>query len=345
MTSKTDFEKLFLSYLEKDRITKEQYKLLMELIHEGTNDDFIISQIEQLLKQKEENSSLTEEADHRILSGILSSPVIVRPKKKRAVVIYLVGGMTAVASVLLFLFISVFNAPPLMQSKLNTNQQDQTITTAQQKMPAITSYSGKRAISLPDGSTVILNENSLLSYQGTFSGKIREVQLSGEAFFDIKHDENRPFIVHTGNVKTTVLGTAFNIKAFPSGTKVEVTVIRGRVKVADQTKTLGIITPDQQIDVNTVTNEHRQVKVNAGAVASWKDNYLFLNDLDMAEAMEIIKKRYDVKITFKDQLLKSIKINATFNNDASLQHIMNVLCTVAETKFQIKDNQEITIFR
>src|SRR5690606_2603405 len=68
---------------------------------------------------------------------------------------------------------------------------------------------------LPDGSTVLLNNNSSLDFPQQFTGDTREVILKGEAYFDIKPDASRPFIIHTGKVKTRVLGTAFNIRAYP----------------------------------------------------------------------------------------------------------------------------------
>src|SRR5688572_8298430 len=102
---------------------------------------------------------------------------------------------------------------------------------------------------LPDGSTVLLNEGSKLEYPITFSGDTREVFLQGEGYFDIQHNPSKPFVVKTANVTTTVLGTAFNVKAFPSEKHITVTVTRGKVKVSKDEKVLGVITHDQQITI------------------------------------------------------------------------------------------------
>lgn len=105
-----------------------------------------------------------------------------------------------------------------------------------------------KVIFLPDGSTVFLSPGSRLNYPSTFDGKKkREVFLQGQGFFDIKHNASRPFIVHSGQVATTVLGTAFNIKAQPHEKYITVTVKRGKVSVSDRYKTLGVITPQEQI--------------------------------------------------------------------------------------------------
>ena len=345
MTINTDFEKLFLSYLENKQITREQYLFLQRLIAEGTDDKFVLEQIDKLLQSKKVNETLGEEADHLILSRILSADNKISKYQRRFKVRYLVGGMVAAASILLFIFITNLSKKEMSLAELSLHTQKKEALHISEVNTNKISFSGKRSISMPDGSTVILNENSQLSYNNDFNEQKREVQLIGEAFFDIKHDESRPFIVHTGKVETTVLGTAFNVKADPELTKVEVTVIRGRVKVGERGTTFGVITPNQQIDVNTTTSEHKQLDVNAALIASWKDEYLFLNDLSLGEAMGVIEQHYGVKVRFKDDQLKDIRINATFEDKADLKHVMDVVSAVAETQYQFDDKQNIAIFR
>src|SRR5690606_5004009 len=84
---------------------------------------------------------------------------------------------------------------------------------------------------------------SVLNYPKEF-GETREVHLEGEGFFDIKHDPTRPFVVTSGNLTTTVLGTAFNIRALPNDDRIVVTVIRGKVQVKDGERVLGVIADD-----------------------------------------------------------------------------------------------------
>src|SRR5207248_3097180 len=88
-----------------------------------------------------------------------------------------------------------------------------------------------RHIVLPDSSTVVLHAGSRLLFPEAFSVNTREVTLVGEAYFDIVHREAQPFIIHTGQLKTTVLGTAFNIRAYDSSQEVMVSVTKGRVRV------------------------------------------------------------------------------------------------------------------
>jgi transmembrane sensor len=171
---------------------------------------------------------------------------------------------------------------------------------------------GKRFVKLPDGSFVILNENSELDYPDQFDGKTREVTLRGEAYFDIKHINSKAFIVHTGDISTTVLGTAFDIKAFPDQNDVVVTVTRGKVKIADKKKIYAVITPNQQVSINKENNQVAQLQVDAESVVAWKKLYLVLSDITLEDAALLIGNKYHVRITIPDEKLKKCMITVKF---------------------------------
>ena len=192
---------------------------------------------------------------------------------------------------------------------------------------AVVEHEKNRVIFLPDGSTVILTGGSKLNYPSTFDGlKTREVYLEGQAFFDIKHNKSRPFIVHTGNLETKVLGTAFNIKAFPNEDNITVTVMRGRVSVNDQNKILGIITPNQQITyakskvkslIQTVRNE---------SYLTWKQEDLLIDNLTISEAAKLVEDRYNVKIIITNPQIESLRFTTTFSKNETLEEILNSIC-------------------
>ncbi|MHB1178190.1 MAG: FecR family protein [Daejeonella sp.] len=184
-----------------------------------------------------------------------------------------------------------------------------------------------RLVRLPDGSTVIVSSGSKLNYPSSFDGLARrEVYLEGQAFFDIKHNASKPFIVHTGRLETTVLGTAFNIKAFPVDIDITVTVIRGKVKVSDQNKTLGIILPHQQIACNKQKANSTLKTVDTDTYLDWKAQDLLFDDVTVAEAAELLEERFDVNITFSDQLIKSNRFTTTFLKGESLEQVLTSIC-------------------
>src|SRR5690606_4748296 len=127
---------------------------------------------------------------------------------------------------------------------------------------------------LPDGSTVWLNSESQIQYADNFTGKTREIFLSGEASFDVKRDESKPFIVHTGSLATQVLGTSFNIRAYIEQTDIEVTVSSGKVSVSDSTGVIGELIRDQQLSYQKSTGRFARQLVESHNTSLWKESEL-----------------------------------------------------------------------
>jgi ferric-dicitrate binding protein FerR (iron transport regulator) len=195
-------------------------------------------------------------------------------------------------------------------------------------------------IRLPDGSTVILNTGSALKYPPSFDGQqIREVYLEGEGFFDIKHDPSRPFIVHAGQVKTTVLGTAFNIKAFPNEAEVTVTVTRGKVEVSSDQKVLGVLTHDQQIKVNKKSDHTNVKEIDSRIATTWIERDLTFDDVTMEEAAQELENRFNVKIVLMNENIKACRFTATFVKGEDIEQILLVICEFNKVTFSY-DNEE-----
>src|SRR5690606_14155114 len=190
---------------------------------------------------------------------------------------------------------------------------------------------GRRFILLPDSSNVVLQKGSSLIYPETFKGDKREVTLTGEAYFDIYQQKDNPFVIHSGKVITTVLGTAFNIKAYPDQPSVTVTVTRGKVKIEEERsrKLLGILLPDQQIVYNNdEVAETRAVK--AAETVAWVKQGLDFISVPFEEIARQVSDRYQVKISFANPALKSCRIRATFEGTESLEKVLMILCTVRD---------------
>ncbi|TCC96268.1 FecR family protein [Pedobacter hiemivivus] len=194
-------------------------------------------------------------------------------------------------------------------------------------------------VKLPDGSSVQLNQGSYLEYADTFEGKaLREVRLIGEAYFDIKHDARHPFVIHTGKIKTTVLGTAFNISAYDANNAVTVTVTRGKVKVENGKKMLAVLTPDQQLAWNTKLPDPVKMKVNAAEVVEWKKHDLIMDDITLGEAAEMIAERYGVKIQFNNEKVKSCRFTAAFLNRNDITQVLSVVGDITGATLKLQNN-------
>jgi transmembrane sensor len=182
-------------------------------------------------------------------------------------------------------------------------------------------------IALPDGSTVTVAAGSEVNFPRDFgtSGK-REVFLEGQAFFDVRHDTSRPFIVHAGKVNVTVLGTAFNVKAFSGESDITVTVKRGKVRVSDPLKTLGTITPLQQIVYNKRRENSIQQSVNSEKYLEWRKMDCLFDNLTIAEVAGLLEDRFNITIDIDKEAASTERFTATFPQNQSLEEALNSIC-------------------
>jgi transmembrane sensor len=213
---------------------------------------------------------------------------------------------------------------------------DETMAVTEKANDTRHTFSGKRYFYLPDGSKVILNEGSTLTYDQSLGTDTRNVILSGEAFFDIQHDPTRPFIVHTGKFTTTVLGTEFNVRAYERDQKIVVTVKQGKVKVGDdENRQYGTITPNEQIAVNTTTRDFVKEAVDAEAELAWKGRFVILDATTLEEAAKILEAKYHVKISLANEQLKKCRITSTFLNDEKLDDVLAVVTTAVNATYTL----------
>ena len=129
------------------------------------------------------------------------------------------------------------------------NQKERTAYWAMMKKTS-TERAEYKYILLPDSTQVWLNAGSTLDYPEHFDEATREVTLVGEAYFDVKHAAEHPFIIHTGQIQTTVLGTAFNINAYTDRSNIQVSVSRGKVKVSRGDQLIAMLVKGQEVKVS-----------------------------------------------------------------------------------------------
>lgn len=195
---------------------------------------------------------------------------------------------------------------------------------------------GKRSqLSLEDGTIVWLNAGSSLRFPERFGSDMREVFLEGEAFFEVARDEERPFIIRTGEVETRVLGTSFNINAYPGHLPI-ITVASGHVRLADA--------KDNSIDLRAgeQANYHRGKgfspikRVNAKEYTSWTRGTLNLNDKSLAEAARMLERWYGIDISLENKDLENCIIAGEHTNE-SLESVLEALRFVFHVNYTRSD--------
>lgn len=215
--------------------------------------------------------------------------------------------------------------------------------TTTDRIASIAQASENRFITLSDGSKVVLRHGSKLNFPTSFTGSRREVELIGEAYFDIHHDNKKPFVIHTGTITTTVLGTAFDISAFPGQKKVVVTVTRGRVRVDNDHKTSVILTPNEQVVYDNQTPAMQKNKVEAEKALTWASSDMVFDGVSFKSIAASLSRRYQVAIDFRNPTLENCPITASFNGTESLKDILEILCTARGTTYKFENEQKVTI--
>jgi transmembrane sensor len=311
---------LFHRYID-GRCSAEEERELMQFIHDNDSE-----KIRHLLDDLWQNTpdKLTPERADAIIEHILGPGAKPRHERRRTWL-----KAAAVAAFAVLSGTALYQFAVLEEAPVNY-----TASTSQQQF-----------IRLPDGSTVLLNTGSTLNYAIAFDDKnTREVHLEGEAFFNISHDARRPFVVHTGTISTTVLGTAFNVKAYPGQADITVTVARGKVKVSNNTEVLGIITRDQQLTFHKQTLAAAQQVVKSSDVTAWVTKDIYFEDVTMADAMLQLQERFGVTIRFDNAQTQACRFTATFVEGEDLYQILDVICEFNKAKYRAPATGIIEIY-
>lgn len=199
----------------------------------------------------------------------------------------------------------------------------------------------KKEILLEDGSVVILNSNSSITYPEEFGGT-RNIKLNGEAYFKVFHDEEKPFVVQTHDVKVRVLGTSFDINSYDHR-QTKVSVLTGKVEVTSPTGKKVHIIKNQQADL--INNSHFQItKEDSSEGIAWTSNTIILKNTTLAETAKIIENWYDVAISFEDQTLDKLTISGKFK-DEKLENVLESIAFLKQLKIEYITKKQIVIRR
>ena len=324
---------LFEKYLE-NACTKQELEEFWKLMAELSDEDLIETDLKRLWKESEGKDQPAEIVDWDAAYVRLQQKIEdQKPDYARVISIrrnYLLK-IAVAASLLICIGLAylVFRESPSVELM----QQAQNNATFQ-------------TIRLPDGTTVTLNRKSKLSYPVRFNGPTREVYLTGEAFFDVAHNKDKPFMVHTGIYVTKVLGTAFNIRAYDADVDVSVTVTRGKVQVQNDKdphkKSLGVLLPGEQLTINKISAAATLVRTNVDTVLEWKNDDLNFENVTFERAAQIFSRHYGIPIQFKNQTLLNCRFTGDFNND-NIAQALDVVCALTNATWRKDENGNILI--
>lgn len=199
-----------------------------------------------------------------------------------------------------------------------------------------------RLINLPDGTRVWLNQNSKIEYPVHFLNTERNVTLKGEAFFEVKRDPSRPFVITSGAIKTTVLGTSFNIKAY-NEKQPEVNVRTGKVKVEGETNSVLLLRGDKAV----YTAESSKVKKEKTNVLEpeWKKALLYVDGLTLEQVLEKLKEENNFEVNYLEDDLKNLTIQGTLDSRQGLYEMLQTIAFALEIKIRSTGNNTYLVSR
>jgi transmembrane sensor len=241
------------------------------------------------------------------------------------------------------------------------------------KSEVSTKYGSRTNLLLPDGTQVWLNSGSKLSYDKTYGNGIREVALSGEAYFDVVRNPAHPFVIHTSSIDIRVLGTAFNVKSFPGEKNTETSLIRGSIEVtfknrpsekiilkpneklitANEEMIKDMVTTDESVERTKPVVTKEQLKQDPLVMVShltygprdstvietsWMDNKLIFRSETFEDLAIKMERWYGVSIRFADEEIKPKRLNGIFENE-SIQQALKALQLITPFTYTINKNE------
>lgn len=195
---------------------------------------------------------------------------------------------------------------------------------------------------LPDGTIISLNHLTTIEYPEEFSQNERRVKLVGEAFFKVKKDTAKPFIIEAHNAIITVLGTSFNVKALEEDVAVEVLVEEGLVQLSnpDQTQSVKLHVGEKGIFIKETNEVKKEIDIDAESLY-WLNKTLLFRNTNLSAVFETLERLYSVEIKVENQLILNCQLTAKFSNE-SIDHIIDHISTIFELEI-VKDDGNILI--
>ncbi|NII82192.1 FecR domain-containing protein [Pedobacter sp. SG908] len=215
--------------------------------------------------------------------------------------------------------------------KLNTQ------VASENQITVVTGSTQKKRITLSDGSVVLLGPSAKLCYPKAFASNNRQISLKeGEAFFEITHQEKRPFTVHTtSGVDIRVLGTSFKVKSYRGSKHIEVAVVTGKVAVSDRKGNLGTLIKDEYLTYDKSVGQAAIGKTKAVAFVE-----LAFDGASLDQVINKLQYVYSIKILLNDSTLGKLKTTASFSSKQSTEEILDIICSLHHLKFNASKNHK-----
>ena len=215
----------------------------------------------------------------------------------------------------------------------------------------IVSYGKKSMVLLSDGTKVWLNAGSQLVYPAVFLKDTREVALVGEAFFDVVKNPQKPFVVKAADVSVQVLGTRFDISAYPEDKVIQTVLEEGKINLKYSGG--GIfkrdyvveMVPNQMVEFDKISRAANSSTVDVSKFVSWKDGMLEFEKVNLYKALKQVERFYNIKILLEDQSIGSYKLSGKLDLKDEPEEVLNVIKLTVPIDWQRKSNGDFIVIK
>lgn len=190
---------------------------------------------------------------------------------------------------------------------------------------------GQYQVVLPDGTRVWLNAESWLRFPVHFSSKERKVELSGEAYFDVHHDPDAPFRISSLRQDIEVLGTQFNVHAYPDETNIRTTLVDGAVRVTAEGKSV-LLKPKEEADLGDGLHVSQ---ADVEAAIAWKNGYFRCVDQPLEMIMKQVSRWYNVRVVYEDEKMKEETFGVLSNKFSNISVLLKMMEKSGNAKFTV----------
>lgn len=312
-----------------------EYRVIVDKFLAGTASPAELEQLDSYYSSFDDPGKLTDllsERDLSVLNDRIKSKIDSRTGTPVKISIFRMTWFRVAASVLI---VTTIAAIFLTKSSSPLNSP----SALRRQVPVIVAVN--KFIELNDGTTVVLRTGSTLKVNADYNKKERVVTLIGEGYFDVKHNASKKFIVRTGGVTTTVLGTAFNIKAYPGQKSITVTVTRGLVSVAKNGRQIALLKPSMQINATPQNSQEAPIVTNIDNVTKWVSEDMKFSNMSFSKLANRLSERYHVTVSFKNPALGGCPITGRFKGTESLTDVLDILTVARNASYTLQDNHVI----
>ena len=330
MKEKIDKEVL-IRYLKGEYTSKDK-EYIENVFREENSQEELLKYLEEDWKSVRQSEELQEHDLEHILHALYYKIQHQPVKSKERKVVSIWHLYSRVAAVLLLPLVAAFM---IYITREGTSNDSSRVSYAEINAPL-----GSRVnFYLPDGSNGWLNSGSRLKYPVKF-GATREVELSGEAFFDIKKEAGRSFNVKANDLNISVLGTRFNVAAYEDDKKVDVVLESGKVRLNSiGSDTFIEMAPDERVVYDAANKEVVKSKVHSTKYSSWKEGKLVFRNDPIEEVARIMSRWYNVDIVIKEGQNSDLRLRATFE-DEEIEEVMMLLKMTFPIDYEIEKRKK-----